>query len=159
MKNKFLALVLCGLFISSCGANNSSKESKESSEDGVTTVVLTKDNIDTYLNVSITGRLGYRENYSISFKGVLNFAIYENVVVTLNMNIYAEDNSPYTVGKNENFKRELILNAAGEGISTLYYDDGTIDHVVDTGVGYNNIVQYKCTWSIKDITGSVKYRL
>lgn len=162
MKNKALALTLFAIILSGCVSNNPStcKGSNESSNDGTTIVTLTKDNIDTYFNVSQTGQYGmYRMDYTISFKGVLTFAVYENVIVTLNMHIYAEDGAPYYNAMNNDFVRDLPLNAAGEGTSTLYYSDATIDHVVETGLGYDMLAHYECTWSIKAISGNVRYRL
>ena len=146
------ALLLCG-----CQPD---KESLETSNDGVTTVEITKDNLDTYFNISRTGKPGsYQTDYSIIFKGVLTFAVYENVEVSLNMHIYGDDGRPYYNPMNSDFERKIQLNAAGEGMSTLYYSDGTIDHIVNTGLKYDMLAHYECTWSIKAVTGTIKYRL
>ena len=135
---------------SNLGANNN----------GTTTVALTKENLDTYFNITQTGTYGtYRQDYTISFKGVLTFAVYENVVITLNMHIYGEGDDLHYLSKNNDYERQLKLNAAGEGTSVLSYEDGKIDGVVDTGLGYDNLHWYECTWSIKALSGNVKYRL
>ena len=163
MKKTFLLLPLLAFSLCACpngNKTNSESNGESSVNDGTTIVVLTKENIPTYFNVTQTGQYGmYRMDYTISFKGVLNFAVYENVVVTLNMHIYGDDGRPYYNPMNNDFERQLQLNAAGEGASILYYSDGTIDHVVDTGLGYDMLAHYECTWSIKNISGTVKYRL
>jgi len=156
MKKIWIILLLMPL--SSCTSNK--QLDSVSTNDGVTTVTLNLQNINTYFDVVETGQRGmHRTYYSISFDGVLSFAVYESVVVSLNMHIYAEDGAPYYRAMNDDFSRDLILNAAGEGTSTLYYSDCTIDHVVDTGLGNDMLVYYELTWSIVDISGCVKYRL
>ena len=167
MKKIIFISALSLVLICGCASANATNDSQQkmnqsscSCEDGTTTVSLTKDNISTYFNVTETGKNGYTmQDFTISFEGVLSFAVYENVIVTLNMHIYAEDGSPYYVAKNDDYERKIQLNAAGEGSSTLYYFDSSIDHVIDTGLGYNNLINYECTWSIKSISGNVKYRL
>lgn len=157
MKKLFLIPVLFTLTL--CGCHPDQSASKISG-DGTTTVALTNENLDTYFNITKTdSHLAYRQDSSISFKGVLTFAVYDNVVITLNMHIYGEGNGLDFISKNSNYERQLKLNAAGEGTSTLFYEDGTIDHAVNTGLGYDDLHWYECTWSIKTVSGSVKYRL
>ena len=167
MKKTLFICSLLSLLICGCGSNNPSATdvttittSNNSCDSGVTTVPLTMDNIPTYFNVVKSGRNGYNgEDFTISFKGVLTFAIYENVVVTLNMHVYAPDDSYSYIPKNDDYERQIQLNAAGEGSSTLYNSDGKIDHIIDIGIGTSLLMYYECTWSIKAISGSVKYRL
>lgn len=157
MKKLFLIPVLFTLLL--CGCQPDKNSSKESN-DGTTSVALTTENLDTYFNITQTGNYGtYRQDYTISFKGVLTFAVYENVVITLNMNIYGQGDDLHYLSKNNDYERQLKLNAAGEGTSVLSYEDGKIDGVVDTGLGHDNLHWYECTWSIKTVSGSVKYRL
>ena len=147
---KLLITSVASLFVL-CGCNPPEKESNG----GVTSVGLTLDNMGTYLSYFTTGVDGApRENYSIAFEGVLNFALYDNVVVTLNLGLFYTNNST-----TRNYQKELKLNAAGSGSSTLYYSDGKIDHEIDTETGYDNLMNYRITWSIKSISGSVKYRI
>ena len=158
---KLPLIILLIPFLVGCGPDSSKpKDTSQANNDGVTTVLLTTENLVTYFNIDKTGsHLAYRQDSLISFKGVLVFAVYEDVVVTLNMHIYGESNGYEFVSKDNNYERQLKLNAAGEGTSILYYEDGTIDHVVNTGLGYDELHWYECTWSIKAVSGSVKYRL
>ena len=170
MKKYFLASVLFTFFLCGCTPDEQTSGSEDNtnvsitsntsvttSNDGVTSIALTKENIPTYFNVSTTGENGYNhQNFTISFKGVLSFAVYENVIVTLNMHIYCEDNGYIYSARNDDYERKLRLNAAGEGTSILYWSDSTIDHIINVG---GDLINYECTWSIKSIEGYVKYRL
>ena len=161
MKKLVLIPVLFSMLLCGCIPNkDSSNTSQQSNNDGATVVALTKDNLVTYFNITKSDtQVGYGQDIWISFKGVLTFAVYEEVIITLNMHIYGEGDDLHYVSKNNDYERQLKLNAAGEGTSTLSFEDGKIDGVVDTGLGYNNLHWYECTWSIKAVAGNVKYRL
>ena len=153
MKKLHLLLIAAGLSLCGCSSNNNNN----SCNSGVTSVALTRENISTYLSIEKTdGYVSNLTNHYIRFKGVLTFAIYDNVQILLNMNmVTTSTDRPNHIDK----ERILVLNAAGEGTSTLYYANGQIDNVVDTGIGNGHLQYYKCTWSILSITGNVKYRL
>ena len=85
MKKLFLIPVLFTLMLCGCHPD---QNTSTASDDGTTTVPLTNENLNTYFNITKTdSHLAYRQDSSISFKGVLTFAVYDNVVITLNMHI------------------------------------------------------------------------
>lgn len=152
MKKTLLLLPL--LLLSGCA---STKEPN----DGTTRIKLSKDNYLQYLNVVYPEyEIKNWYNFTISFAGVLNFAVYENVTVDLNMHIFNTEDGGYSYKNiDENFKRTILLNAGGQGSSTLYYQDGTIDGVVKTGIVGSSLMYYHCIWSIASINGTVHYKL
>ena len=150
MKKLFLIPALFSLLLCGCTPDKDASKSDGANNNGTTTVALTKENLDTYFNITQTGTYGtYRQDYTISFKGVLTFAVYENVVITLNMHIYGEGDDLHYLSKNNDYERQLKLNAAGEGTSVLSYEDGKIDGVVynvfddgvEPGLGYKMAVE------------------
>lgn len=142
----FISLLVLPLF--GCASGESG--------DGLTHISLTTSNYTSYLSVTkYDGDIPNEQDSYISFRGVLSFAIYENVSVGLHIHfVYAYDSS-----KTFDADRTIQLNAAGEGSSVLYYVDGTIDHVVDTKIGPGSLWAYHFNWFVKSISGTVTYRL
>lgn len=157
--NKILSLVLLTIpFMFGCDRNNesmltsSNDPAVQTSSDGSTVVALSQSNVSTYFTIDCTnGYVNSVQNHYFQINGVLSFAIYDNVTILLNFKATKDasvNNSEYS----------LKLNAAGNGTAVVSYSDGKINGTVDTGVS-TSLYLYDCSWTIKSISGTVKYRI
>ncbi len=126
------------------------------------TVDLTVDNLWKYVDVSITGNganAGSDVSIFGSIKGVLDFALYENVVIAFDVIYYTPD---MTEDEYQSYTMLIALNAAGDAeFETTYL--GTTSVTLGKWNGYKgelvNLKNYNRKIYVQSVTGTVSYIL
>ena len=166
MQNRAKLLFFCCLLLTSCNTNSETTTESQQNADTQSIAVerheveLNKDNLSYYVNVSFdyfntTGN--YRETYTCTLSGVLSYAFYDNVVVTLNYDIVGkgEPGSYSYPTTTHQAKVDVKLNAAGGGYVALPYDYVPSNAV--PAIEQTNLSGFNRSLSVASVAGKVIY--
>ena len=124
-------------------------------------IKLNKNNYWEYLDISgnldvsanETVSRGVYKNVSCTIEGVLNFAYYENVIVTMDYYIY-DSNKEY-----HNADVVIELNASGSAFKELQYTFLPENAEPKFDSQTTNLANYNRKLSLKDITGMIYFSI
>lgn len=148
MEKKFssilLLLTLCCVTIFFVGCNNDFANNKEDSKENYYNIDLTIDNYWKFLDWD------KRNN---QFNGVLSYAYYNNVVITLQRKIVSEEYTTNTYSENYTIE----LNAAG--CKNYSFTEYTFDQIKELLNHTGYLGSYKNEVTIINISGKVQFSI
>lgn len=166
MQIKGKILVFCTLLLTSCGINNETISETQQNNNISSNAVerheieLNKNNLSYYVDVSFSyfnTSGNYRETHTCTISGVLSYALYDNVVVTLNYDIVGrgEPGSYSYPTTTHQAKIEVKLNAGGGGYVALPYDYVPSNAI--PAITQDNLSGFDRSLSVASVTGRVLY--
>ena len=152
---KTLFAILGTVLLAPCSGSSTSGQSLSVSGMKHYEIDLNMENFSFYFETVIVPSISFMDSTSISIYGVLNYALYENVNVTLNLHV-EKDGDSISGAINEDIKYSLNLNASGCGEAVV-----TRDGLINNSFQVDVPLFYSCTkvWSVYNVTGRVIYNI
>ena len=158
---KLFAILICAIMCVTLLASCDSEEHEHiNDKDAITVIELNENNYWKYINVSHSASYDdERKSISYEITGVLDYALYEDVVVLFDVIYYTEGQSEEEY---QSYTMRIACNASGDAVFETTYL-GITNVTVGKWLGADgelvSFENYKWKIRMKSVTGKVIYNL